>query len=280
MVFTDFVVPGPAHMAALTLGMLLVVVLIYAVEPPITQPIILATVPWVISGATLHVFYQIHTEVGALFPAEFAPLFSAPSVYFTTFIMLGLIWVMSSIIVPSYTHHKKIALYIFAMGLGTMVPLVALVVWQGMGEALHLDPIMPVLGFVISVALTFVVFIAIGMWRTYIIAETRYVGALVLFGHIFDAITTAIGVEVMGYGERTLVPRMIMDFAADLPTEPYLGEAWLFVVIKILLASAIVIIFADYLYENPREGNLLFGIVAAVGLGPAVNNFFLFMLGV
>jgi uncharacterized membrane protein len=40
-----------------------------------------------------------------------------------------------------------------------------------------------------------------------------------------------------------------------------------------------VVTFADYVSEEPTKGNLLFAFITAVGLGPALNNFFLFLLG-
>lgn len=281
MVFTDFVVPGAPYIAAISIGMIIITVLMYAIRPPVTQPIILATVPWIMTGAMLHVFYQLHIVAAEpLLPPIIAPIFSAPTIYFTTFIVLALIWMIGSVIVPSTERHRKVATYIWTTGAGIALPLLALLIWQGLGPAFQLKPIFPILGLIISLALTFVIFITIGMWRTYIIAETRYVGALVIFAHVFDAITTAIGVEVLDSGERTVIPRMIMDFAADLPTADMLGEAWLFVLVKILLAAAIVILFADYVHEKPAEGNLMFGIIVAAGLGPAINNFFIYLLAV
>lgn len=279
MVFTDFVIPGLGHIIALFIATVVVSVLIYAIRPPATAPIVIAVVPWIVIGALLHVFYQMHLEaVDGLFPEALAPFFSAPAVYFTTFCMLGIIWVMATMIVPSPDHDRQVAVYLGVVGFGAMLVLVTLAIWQGMGEAFEINLIEPTLGLIISLVLSFVIYILIGLWRTYIIANTRYVGFLVIFSHVFDAVTTAIGVEVMGFGERTFLPRMIMDFAAGLPTEPYLGEAWLFVLLKIVVASAIVIMFADYYREQPAEGNLFFAIVAAVGLGPAVHNFFIFGL--
>lgn len=279
MVFTDFVVPDLPYLAAISIVILIVSVLMYAIRPPVTQPIILAIVPWIMNGAMLHVFYQLHTVAAEpLLPPVIAPIFSAPTVYFTTFSMLALIWMIGSMIVPSTERHRKVATYIWTTGTGIAIPLFVLLIWQGLGPAFGLKPIYPILGLIISLALTFVIYITIGMWRTYIIAETRYVGALVVFAHVFDAVTTAIGVEVLDTGERTVIPRMIMDFAADLPTAEMLGEAWLFVLVKIVLASAIVILFADYVHEKPAEGNFMFGIIIAAGLGPAVNNFFIYLL--
>lgn len=278
--FADFVIPGPVQSAVLLVGSGMIAVLLYTLRPPLTQRTVLALIPWMVSGGILHVFWQIgETLQRQLYPASIEALFSAPAVYLTTFIAVGSIWVVSAIIVPSYDRSERIATYLAVTGIGVLIPLLGLVVWQGLDEQLApMEPIWPVLGLVISLVLTFVIYIAIGAWRTYVIAEARYVGAFVIFAHVFDAVTTTIGVDILGAGERSAVPRMILDFAADLPTAEFLGTGWLFIIIKVVLAAAIVVLFADYVAEKPNEGNLLLAIIAMVGFGPAVNNFFLFLL--
>lgn len=276
--FSDFVVPGPIQSAALVIGTGMIVVLLYALRPPLTQKIVLSFIPWMISGSILHVFWQIGNLYQPLYPEPVEPLFSAPAVYLTTFIALGAIWTLSAIIVPSYDRSDRIATYMLATGVGVLIPLLGLVVWQGLSDELALKPIWPVLGLVLSLVLTFIVYIAIGAWRTHVIAQARYVGAFVLFAHIFDGVTTAIGVDVLGAGERSTLPAAILDFAAGLPVADTIGVGWLFVLVKVTLASAIVVLFADYLDEEPTQANLLLTIIAIVGLGPAANNFFLFLL--
>jgi len=54
------------------------------------------------------------------------------------------------------------------------------------------------------------------------------------------------------------------------------GEGWLFLLVKLAVASAVVWLFAGYIRETPGEGYLLLGFVAAVGLGPAAHNLLLF----
>lgn len=277
--FSGFVIPGPIQSAALLIGTVMIAVLLYALRPPLTQNIVLSFIPWIISGSIMHVFWQLGTIYQPLYPESVEPLFSAPAVYLTTFIALGAIWTISAIIVPSYDRSNRIATYLLAMGVGILIPLFGLVIWQGMGDQLApMEPIWPVLGLILSLVVTFVVYIAIGAWRTYVIAQARYVGAFVLFAHTFDGITTAIGVDVLGAGERSAVPAAILDFAADLPVAETIGVGWLFVLVKVALASAIVVLFAEYLDEEPTQANLLLTIIAIVGLGPAVNNFFLFLL--
>jgi len=278
--FSDFVLPGPIPTAVLLIATAMIAALLYALRPPLTQRIVLAFVPWIISGGILHVFWQLQNILQRqLYPGWAEVFFSAPAVYLTTFIAVGAIWALSATIVPSDDYADRMGTYIGAMGVGVFVPLLGLLLWQGLDESVApMEPIWPVLGLIISLVLTFIVYLLIGTWRTYVIAEARYVGALVIFAHTFDGVTTAIGVDVLDAAERSAAPQLILDFAASLPTAEFIGVGWLFVLFKVLLSSAIVILFADYVSEQPTEGNLILALVAVFGLGPAVNNFFLFLL--
>jgi uncharacterized membrane protein len=284
--FEGFVVPPPLYAALLVVGTAVVLALLYAIQPPVTQRTVLAFIPWIISGSALHVFYLLGESFNAqIYPQLLEPFFAAPAVYLTTFVGMGAIWVLSSIIgmgaQSSTESGDKVAQYLGAMGIGVMLPLVALVFWQGQDPAVGpMEPVFPLVGIIVTMVLTFVVYILIGTWRTHIIAEARLAGALVIFAHMLDGITTAIGVDFLDIEERSLASRRIIEFAADLPTAETIGAGWLFVVVKILLASLIVIGFADYVNEEPTRGNLFFAIIIALGLGPAMNNIFLFLLGV
>lgn len=284
--FEGFVVPPVEYAALLAVGAAVVLALLYAVQPPVTQRTVLAFIPWMVSGAALHVFYQLGEAYQVrIYPPIIQPLFSAPSVYLTTFLAMGAIWVMSSIVglrsQSSVSGGDKVAQYLGAMGLGIMISLVGLVFWQGSDPAVGpMEPVLPLVGIIVTMVVTFVVYILIGTWRTHVIAQARLVGALVLFAHLLDGITTAIGNDIIGFEERSVLSARIMEFAAGLPTAQYLGSGWLFVVVKMLLASLIVIGFADYVREEPTRGNLFFAVIIALGIGPAMNNVFLFLLGV
>lgn len=284
--FEGFVVPSVEYAALLAVGVAVILALLYAVQPPITQRTVLAFVPWMVSGAALHVFYQLGEIYQVrIYPPIIQPLFSAPAVYLTTFIAMSAIWILSSIVGlgsrSSVSSGDRVARYLGALGLGVMIPLVGLVFWQGLDPAVGpMEPVLPLVGIIMTMVVTFVIYILIGTWRTHVIAQARIVGALVLFAHLLDGITTAIGNDILGFEERSVLSARIMEFAADLPTADLLGEAWLFVVIKVVIATAIVVLFHDYVEDRPSEGNLFFAFMAAVGLGPAVHNFFLFALGV
>ncbi|MFC7132610.1 MULTISPECIES: DUF63 family protein [Salinibaculum] len=287
--FEGFETLSLEYTVVLLVGTVLVLALLNAIRPPVTQWTVIAFVPWMIAGSALHVFYQLGQIYSVeIYPAIVRPFFSAPSVYLTTFIVMGAVWIISAILGMGEQSKTKgsdvIAQYLGTTGVGVSLALVGLLAWQGLdpqvgAEITFVDRFIPLVGIVATMALTFVVYILIGAWRTYIIAEARYVGAVVLFAHLLDGVTTTIGVDILGTGERSVIPARIIEFAGTLPTAQYLGTGWLFLVVKLLVAVAIVVVFADYVRDEPNQGNLLFAFVAAVGLGPAMNNVFLFLLG-
>jgi uncharacterized membrane protein len=97
-----------------------------------------------------------------------------------------------------------------------------------------------------------------------------------VFGHALDGVSTAVGVDLLGSGERSPIPAAIMEFAGSLPTASAIGQGWLFVLVKLLIAAAVLLLFADFIQEDPVQGNAALGVVAAVGLGPGTHNILLF----
>jgi uncharacterized membrane protein len=280
--FADFAIPPLLHLGFLLAGSAVLTAVLYAVQPPLTQRTVLAMVPWVVTGAILHVFHQVGEILNtAIYPAWAEPLFAAPAVYLTTFIGMGTTWLVATAIgvQSSVVTRDRVASYLAGAGLGVMLPILVLYGYTATDPVFHpLEIVLPVAGLLVSLALAFVVYIALGAWRTYILAEARHVGGLVIFAHTFDGVTTAIGYDLLGATERSTLPRLILEFARDLPTNELIGAGWLFVAVKVVLAVVIVALFADYISDRPRRGTLLFAVIAVVGLGPALNNFFLFLL--
>ena len=141
-----------------------------------------------------------------------------------------------------------------------------------------LSPVLPAAGVVAAVVLAGAVWVVLKR----AVPEVRATGALGAFAilaHVLDGVTTAVGIDLLGFGERTPLSRLIIEFAAGLPTEPLLGAGWLFVLVKIAVATLVVWLFADLVETDPTESRLLLGFVAAVGLGPATHNALLFTIG-
>ncbi|MFB6157863.1 MAG: DUF63 family protein, partial [Haloferacaceae archaeon] len=135
----------------------------------------------------------------------------------------------------------------------------------------------PAVGLVVAVGVAAAAWAALRRLRPDV-ALTGRVGPLAVFAHALDGVSTAIGVDVLGYGERTPLSRLVIEAGRALPTADLLGSGWLFVAVKVLVAAAVVAAMTDLVREEPTEGNLLLALVVAVGLGPGTHNLVLFAL--
>jgi len=86
-----FALPPLAHLAVLVVAVLVVAALLYATSPPVTERTVLALGPWMVLGSALYALYQIDAV-----PPLLAPFFGSPTVYATTFVLLGALWAASS----------------------------------------------------------------------------------------------------------------------------------------------------------------------------------------
>lgn len=281
--FSGFVVPPLAQTALLLIGVAAVVLLLRTIRPPITATTVLAFVPWMVTGAGLHVLYQFDaTGAADAFPSAIAPLFSAPAVYLTTFVGLGGVWIGATLAARSgrlADNAGAVSRRLGLVGAGVTLVFVLFVLVQARAGSLSLAPVYPVVSLLVTTALTAVAVLA--LWRRWpdAIERLRVAGTLVVFAHLLDGVTTAIGYDLLGVSERSALPARIMEFAGTLPTAQYVGAGWLFVVVKLLVAGVVVVGFADYVEERPDRGYLVLAFVVAVGIGPATNNLFLFLLG-
>lgn len=272
---SGLVVPPWPYVAVLAVLTVVLVSLLYSIRPPVTRRQVVAFAPWIVTGGIFHAFYQF----GA-FPRVLAPLFSAPAVYVTTFVATATVWLVSAFLATVNDRPERIARDLGAIGAGVVIALTGIAYWQALDLVDGVLPLLwPPIGFVGALVITLPAYYLLTLWKTAAVGKAGAAGVLVVYAHALDGLSTAIGIDVVGTGERTPLPRLIMDFAAELPTAPYVGRGWLFVVVKLLIAMGVVVLLADYVEEEPSEGNLLLAFVAAVGLGPAANNLFLFALG-
>ena len=268
-----FALPPLPYLVALVVAIATIGVLLVALRPPVTQATILAFTPWIVAGAALHVLYV----VDAVSPAA-APLLGTPAVYLTTFAIAGAVWAGASFLGASRRSEARIARWLGAVGLGIAAVAVGFVLLMGIQRG-NLAVAWPLIATVVSVVVAALAWLGLSLTHTPVVARTGAVGALVVFSHVFDGVSTAIGVDILGVGERSPLPRLVMDAAAALPGAETLGVGWPFAVVKLALALAVVALFADYVEESPAEGYLLLGLIAAAGLGPAVHNVLLFAVG-
>lgn len=259
------VVPPPTYLVGLLVASVAVGGWLERRRPTVTGPVIVAFAPWMAAGAAAHVLSQL----GAA-PPVLAPLFGAPAVYVTTFACAGAVWGAISSVESGST-----VLGIGATGTVLAVVASGLVLRAG-AAAGTLAPRVPAIALALTVVVTVVVYRLYAMrWPT-LAERTASLGGLVIFSHTLDGVSTALGVDLLDSGERSPLPRLIMDVAAELPTADVLGTGWLFVLVKLGVAVGVLVLFAEFLEEEPTRARILLGVVAAVGLGPGVNNLLLF----
>lgn len=261
-----FGLPPIPYLIGLTAGLGIVIWLLFQHEPDVSQATVLSFTPWMLLGASLHALYQLTIVSDVL-----RPLFGTPAIYATTVVLLGLSWLLSLQITAEKNVPVRLAI------VGTCLLIIA-IGWY----LVTLDRFRfawPVVGLIGTFLLTGASWFSLQRVAPMVTARTGWVGIMVVLAHILDGVTTAIGYDVLGYGERTPASRLILELGSALPTADVIGAGWLFVSIKLLLAMLVVWLFREFVIEEPRRGFLLLGFIAAVGLGPGWQNLLLYIAG-
>lgn len=257
-----FGLPPLPYLLGLLIGVAVVAGLVVRERPAVTGATVVGLAPWMVVGAALHALLQRGTA-----PEEIVPLLGTPAVYFVTFVLAGAVW-----IVAIRTTPDRVPRVLAASGTVAALP-AALAVLLG---ADGIDPAWSLASLAAAIVLTGACWAGLSRVAPDATATTGYAGALVVFAHALDGASTAVGIDVLGASERTPLSAAILDFAATLPTADALGVGWLFVLVKLALAAAVVHLFAGYIREDPRRAHLFLAVIAAVGLGPGAQNVLLF----
>jgi uncharacterized membrane protein len=260
---TGFALPPLPYLLALLAGLVAVGGLLRRRRPAVTGPLVLAFLPWILLGSALHVLYVVEA-----LPAAVRPLAGTPAVYLSGAVLAGVAWLAADAV------GGRPPRVLAAVGVAACLPAVAAVLGVGASRgSLRLVPAAGIL--VVAAAVAAAGWLLLRRLRPGVAATGR-LGAVAVAGHALDAVSTAVGVDLLGFGERTPLSRLVIEFAASLPTADLLGSGWLFVCVKLLIAGGVVALLTDTVREAPTQGRLLLGFVAAVGLGPGAHNVLLF----
>lgn len=267
---SGFALPPLPYLLALTVAVGVAAAALYRTRPRVTPRVVLAFTPWMVVGASLYALFQIDAV-----PEAVRPLVGAPAVYLATFAVAGVVWAAASPFpadewdLPSAPGILLLAGTLSAGGVvGT-----ALRIGLERGGLL-LGP--PLTALAVSLLVATAVWL-VAVTRSEDAAAASSAGWLVVVGHTLDGISTAVG-STLGFAEQTPLSRFLIELGGGLMTLPFLGPAWLFVLVKIALATFIVVFIGEFADEEPQRGYLLLGGVAAVGLGPGAHNLVLFMI--
>ncbi|WP_254808509.1 DUF63 family protein [Natronosalvus amylolyticus] len=267
-----FVLPPWYMLVPLVVVLTGVVALLWVLEPPVTDETVLAFTPWMMLGSTLHVLYKL----GEL-PSSIEVLFSAPTVYATTAIVAGLTWIGGSFLYAAGLQ-RSIERVLGITGTSFFIVFAMFTVISGWQMG-NFDPFWPVISVVVAGIVAGLAWVGLSLWLTDVAAITGLTGAIVVFSHSLDGVSTAIGYDVLGGTEEVPASRLILEAGEALPTAEFIGAGWLFVLVKVVLALVIVALFKEYVRDAPRQARTILAFVAAVGLGPGVHNVLLFTAG-
>jgi uncharacterized membrane protein len=268
---SGFALPALPYLLGLVVAAAAAAVLLYRRRPAVTEQAVTALAPWMAAGGAL---YAIHQYEAA--PPAAAPLLGSPAVYVTTAVLAGVVWAASADR-PSVGWRPTTAPGLLAMT-GTGLLLAALI---GVAVVAGRRGVAVDVGVAAGILLA-TTLLAAGVWgllsrtREGAVEATGSVGLLAVVGHALDGVSTAVGYDLLGFGEQTPLSRIIIEAGGALPTAELIGAGWLFVVVKLALAAAVVALFEEYVREEPSEGYLFLGLIAAVGLGPGAHNVVLF----
>lgn len=269
-----FVLPPWPQFVTLVVLLVGVTALLWALKPKISDWTVLAATPWIALGGILHALHQEPGQVAEI-PAWLDSFFGSPAVYATVAVLGGVVWIASTIKAAMSDGLADRPLGV--IGTGFVVMIAVLITFQAF-DADVLNPLWPAIILLISTLTTALLWVVISLTFTETAAYTRKTGAVVLFAHVLDAISTWVGHDVLGYPERTPLSRALIAVGEQLPIPEVVGPTIVFVIVKIALVIGILLLFREWTREEPQQARIVLLFVAAVGLGPGVHNVMLFAI--
>ena len=254
-----------------------------------------ALVPWMLFGGALRVVEDaFDTARGqGLAPAIEYPLNTlliSPVIYFTVFALaLGALLVAKYLQSRDYseTYHYPlgwIGVGVLALTLGYLAVLAFTTAYTGWYPMI----LVTVVGLASAIAVT--VYWATERWRPAVNAGTGLIGLVIVWGHAIDGVANVLASDwthVFGlpaYGSKHPIDRILADVVTTFQPESLtaaVGDSWLFLVVKIVVAVAIVSLFDEqFMDESPRYAIILLGAILAVGLGPGTRDMLRVTLGI
>ena len=257
--------PGVGLTLALGVAAAAVTLAARRVRPRVDARVVQAAVPWMVLGATLHVAW-----VTAALPAWLAPIGALPAVYVA-------VALAAAAVLTGVSHSERPAALTAVVGLAATVVVLG---WWLTQVQLAGPARLALLAGTLLAALVATVGVVGAIQRVWgPLQMGPAVATVVVGGHLLDAASTAVGVDLLGYTERTPLSQLLLEAAAALPGAPTVGVTWLFVLVKLALVVVIIRLFDPGVREAPTQTHLLLVVVAAVGLGPGVHNLLLYLQG-
>ena len=241
---------------ALVLGMCIfgVMKLLDRLKVTIDERFILSVVPFVLAGSSLRVI-----EDAGLFKPPMQYLFITPNMYFVVFTITVLCLIASKFIQRSGNVKDYRTAFAVLGILWTVVNVIVLLYAENI-----IRPTVPVLIVGAASVLTFLVFKASksGGYELF----SNKLNLSIVFAHLLDASSTIVGIDMLGYYEKHVVPSYLIDLT---------GTAFVMYPLKLMIFVPVLYIL-DTQFDEDEESRTLRTLVKMViiilGLAPAFRN--------
>lgn len=257
-----------------------------------------ALVPFMLFGGALRtvedafVAAQRAGETPAIeFPAS--ALLISPFIYFTVFgIVLASLLVSKALVrrAAMETYTSPLA----AIGTACLAASVGYLVYLSVvTDYVSFRPSILVVILGLAIVSTVLAYGLTDWWSPAINAGTGLVGAVVVWGHAVDGFANVLANDWthlwdlgLNYDPKHPFNEFVMDMTNAIQGGEeilgvYVGLAWPFALIKIVVPLAIVGLFDEqFMDESPRFAMLLLAAILAVGLGPGTRDMLRFAFGI
>jgi len=244
-------------------------------------------VPFMLFGGVLRVVedsFVSARRAGVEPPVDlpWSALIISPFIYFTVFFVtlaaiLAAIWVSHTGRAEAYYDPLRLV-----GGAVLAVTTLYLVYLSATTDYVGWHPMVFVVTMSLATAIAYGAYAAVDQYWPGVHAGTGYMGLVVIWGHAIDGVANVIASDwtpVFGvgeYGAKHPVNRIIIDVTNSVQpagVTAAIGDSWPFLVIKILVAVAILAIFdEEFVEESPRYAVMLLVAIVAVGLGPGTRD--------
>jgi uncharacterized membrane protein len=253
------------------------------------RALIVSLVPFMLFGGALRVVEDVTDAATAagVDPVLTYPentLFISPVIYVTVFaVTVGALLVSvrleSDEVVPEY--HRAM------LGTGTAVLglTLAYLVWVATTKPYaEFHPRILVVDIGLASVLAYGIYVAADRYEPGVHAGTGSAGLVVLWAHAIDGVANVVAADWLptlghpleSYSAKHVVNRAIISVTETVQpaaVSAAVGTSWPFLVVKLVVALAVVWLFDEVIFEEtPRYAVLLLVAASAVGLGPGTRD--------
>jgi len=224
----------------------------------VDQRFIVTALPYVLVGSTLRVM-----EDSGMFASPIRYLFVTPLIFFLiTAVCVAIL--LALVEVRKMGKIDDILPTFLCIGMGwAILSLFALLSKQEIAKSWVLPA---VLGIATPMAIA-IYLIA----RRFDVIWMDGLNATIIWAHLFEASSTFVGVDFIGYGEKHVLSMFLIDWS---------GTGAVMYPLKLITIIPILYILERYLSDESRTSNLAKLAILMLGLAPGLRNMLRMMLGV